>query len=190
MGLDLDIVKVAGRGRAPVPVHVEVVREITEADLELMATANMQSGPDPIKRVTDRHHSLARLLASGVGEGEAATIVGYDRSRVSILKNSPAFRELLDLYRGEVKREFVSVLDHMAGMSRDALLELRNRLDDNPDRFSNKDLKELVTEFTDRTVDERQPAGDLPDIIELTAPSHRPVPAADESEEASVRSTD
>lgn len=188
MGLDLDIIKLAGRGRPAMPVTAELVRPITEADLELQATTHMQMQPDPIKRVTDRHHSLARLLASGVSEGEAATIVGYDKSRVSILKNSPAFRELLDLYRGEAKREFVSVLEHMAGMSRDALLALRDRLEENPDRFSNKDLKELVTDFADRTVDESERSVDMPTMIELVAPARQLV--ADESEEACDRSTD
>jgi hypothetical protein len=174
MGLDLDIAKLVGPGRPAVPLDVEYVRDLTEADLQLQATINSHMEPSPIKRITDRHHLLARLLASGTPEAEAAAITGYDNSRVSVLKNSPAFQELLALYQAEAKREFVSVLEHMAGMSRDALLELRSRLEENPDRFSNKDLKELVIDFADRAVDGDQTGAIMPDIIELVAPATPP----------------
>lgn len=166
--LNLNIDRAAGPGRRAVPVDAEFVREVTEADLELIATKDAGSVPSPIQRITDRHHALARLLASGVAEGEAALILNYDNSRVSILKNSPAFQELLNLYRSEVDREFASVLDHMSGLSRDALLELRDRIEDNPKDFSHRELLSIVTEMSDRAVN-TDPTGKLPTTVELVA---------------------
>lgn len=170
MTLNLNIDKLAGPGRLPARIEVEFVRDITEADLELMATTPLGVAPPAIKRLTDRHHALARLLAAGTPESEAALILNYDISRVSILKNSPAFQELLALYRGEVNREFATVLDHMAGISRDALVILRDRLEENEDRFSNNELMKIATDFTDRTVNKDLDTARLPTVIELVAP--------------------
>ena len=168
--LNLNIDKLAGPGRLPSRLEVSYVRDLNEADFALMAETPLGSTPPAIKRLTDRHHALARLLAAGTPEGEAALILNYDLSRVSILKNSPAFQELLALYRGEVNREFATVLDHMAGISRDALVILRDRLEDNEDRFSNNELMKIATDFTDRTVNKDLDTARLPTVIELVAP--------------------
>lgn len=167
MELGLNIVDL-GRGRPKKPLTAEIERPLNHADLELALTTERNSKPPELKRITDRHHALARLLAAGTTEGEAAMILGFDISRVSILKNSPAFQELLALYRSEVDREFATTLDHMAGLSRDALLELRERLEDEPEKFSNRELLSVVNDMVDRAdVD----GGDakLPTRIELIA---------------------
>jgi len=166
--LNLNIEKAAGPGRRAVPVDVEYVRDVTEADLELLATRDAGSKPAPLQKVTDRHHALARLLSSGVGEGEAALILGMSNSRVSVLKETPAFKELLGFYRKEVDLQFASVLEHMSGLSKDALLELRDRLEDNPGGFSNSELLRITTEMVDRSADARAPT-DAPTEIVLTA---------------------
>lgn len=174
MTLNLNIDKLAGPGRLPARLEVEYVRDLTPADFELMAAEPLGSKAPAIKRLTDRHHALARLLAAGTPEGEAALILNYDISRISILKNSPAFQELLALYRGEVNREFATVLDHMAGISRDALVILRDRLEENEDRFSNNELMKIAADFADRTVGKDLDTARLPTVIELVAPEVSP----------------
>lgn len=152
MKLDLEIETNLSRGRQPKPLSFEVERDITEADLAMLSTLPADaSTPPPIKSLTDRHHMLARLLAGGMTEGQAAVACGYDPSRVSILKNSPAFEELLSFYRGKEDEHFVSVLDHMAGLSLDAVMELRNRVEESPEDFSNKDLLAIISDMADRT---------------------------------------
>lgn len=184
MKLDLNIDKAVSRGRRAVPLEVEVLREIDESDLALLNEPGSTKAP-ALKRITDRHHSLARLLASGTPEQEAAAIVGYTVSRVSILKDDPAFQELLALYRKEVNTQFSTTLEHMAGLSRDALLELRDRMEESPEKFSNNELRALVTELNDRV--SRDDGGSdqrLPDLIELVAPEFSLKTAGGESEEA------
>ena len=171
MTLNLNIDKLAGPGRLPARLDVEYVRDLNDADLAILATSPLGSQPPAIKRLTDRHHSLARLLAAGTPETEAALILNYDISRVSILKNSPAFQELLALYRGEVNREFATVLDHMAGISRDALVILRDRLEENEDRFSNNELMKIAADFSDRSINADLDTARLPTVIELVAPA-------------------
>jgi len=168
MSLDLNIVKI-GAGRPARPLSVIVSREVNDADMELLATVPRNTSAPTLQRITDRHHALARLLAAGTPEGEAAIALNYTPSRVSVIKASPAFGELLALYRSEVDREFAGVLDHMSGLSRDAILELRDRLEDDPAKFSNRELLSITTDMVDRS------AGDsgrvaAPTRIELVAP--------------------
>lgn len=167
--LGLNLVEMAGPGRLPVPVAVEYVRDLTEADLKLMATKPVGSVAPNLKRVTERHHALARLLAIGTKDEEAALIVGYDISRVSILKSDPAFQELLALYQSEVKKEFMTSVQRMGMIAQDALGVLADRLEENPDRFTNNELAKISTEFVDRVSDSPDEM-DLPDIIELVTP--------------------
>ncbi|RMD52388.1 hypothetical protein D6827_00035 [Candidatus Parcubacteria bacterium] len=166
MRLDLNIDKLAGPGRPAKALSAEVVGALNAADIELLANAPKGVKAAPIKRLTDRHHALARLLASGMPENEAALTLNYTQSHVSILKQSPAFQELLALYRRDVDAEFVSMLENMAGLGRDALLELRDRLEEKPDRFTNKELLAILTDIADR-VDVGESRDKLPQVIEL-----------------------
>lgn len=167
--LDLNIDRLAGPGRRPKLIDVEIVREVEEADLELLAAVPANSKPPAIKRISNRHHALARLIASGMTDGDAALTLGYDISRVSILKQSPAFQELLSLYQGEVNAKFATNLEHMAGLSNDALLELRDRIEESPDDFSTRELLSIVTELNDRAERGVDSTVNLPTSIELVA---------------------
>lgn len=153
--LDLDIDLTAGPGRPAAPLHATYVRDLREDDIAAMKQ-NRGSKPPELKRISDRHHALARLLAAGTPEAEAALATGYGVSRVSILKQSPAFQELVALYRKEVDFQFSTILEHMAGLSHDAILEIRERLEESPEDFSNKDLLSLVNDMADRTGAPRQ----------------------------------
>lgn len=174
MKLDLNIDRAVTRGRRALPLEFEVVRPIDEADIAMLQTPAETQAP-ALKRLTDRHHSLARLLASGTPEAEAAAIVGYTLPRVSILKNDPAFQELLALYREGVEAVFATNLDHMAGAAKDALLELRDRLEEAPEKVTFNELRGVIVDFQDRVVrDSTSSDQRLPDIIELVAPQVSP----------------
>jgi hypothetical protein len=150
MGLDLDIAAIQRPGRRPAPLHGSVVRTLAPEDLRLLSEARGIEAP-PLQRITERHHALARALASGLSEGEAAALVGYDQSRVSILKGTPAFRELLELYRERKDAEFAEMHSMLAGLSKDAALELRARLEDNPEQLSVGQLLQTLQLTADRT---------------------------------------
>ena len=187
LDLDLNIAKLAGPGRRSIPIEFSYERDLNETDLQLLQTQDRGSQAPEIKRITDRHHALARLLAAGVSDGEAAFIVGYTASRVSILKSSTAFRELLEVYKAEARREFSTTIEHMAGLARDAFLELRERVEETPEKISNRELLDIGTGLVDRTV---SAGGDeeAPIRIELVAPADPLAlpPPVEEGEEVSV----
>lgn len=149
-GMDLRLETVRTRGRAARRIAVEEVRELEEADLALLGEERGVK-PHGIKKLRDRHHALARCLADGLTDAEASAVTGYDGSRISVLKGDPAFKELVEFYRANRDAQYVEMHEALAGLGRDAVLELRDRMEDEPEKFTNKELRELVTNLADRT---------------------------------------
>lgn len=127
MELDPDLFRTRGRARAD--VAAVQVRELEEADLHALATTERATKAPPLKRLAERHHALARCLASGMEPGNAAIVCGYDRSRVSILQADPAFKELVTFYAADVQEKYMDLHGVLAGLSLDAAMELRERLE-------------------------------------------------------------
>lgn len=147
LGIDFDKVDLA----LPPAREVTVLRELTPADYAAVGTSPTGGSQDyQPKRITERHHALARALALGMKDHEAATRVGYHPQMLFILKKSPAFMELVEIYRAEVNMAFADHAEMIAGLSTDAILELRSRLEDDPAAFSSKFLLEIVTMMGDR----------------------------------------
>jgi hypothetical protein len=169
MSLGLNIDNLAGPGRKAAPLVADHAGDLTQVDLELLATSDRGIVAPDIKRVTDRHHAMARLLASGMSPGDVAATLGMSNSRVSIIQQSPAFQDLLKIYRDEVDYKFTSLLDHMAGLSKDAMDELRERMEEAPDDFSNRELITMITELGDRARDNSESVN-KPVVIELVGP--------------------
>ena len=115
-------------GRASRPLSAVQVRELDSTDIALLAEEKGSTAP-PLKRLSERHHALARCLASGMADGDAAITCGYVLSRVSILKADPAFQELLAFYRQNVTDKYLDMHGVLAGLSLDAAMELRERLE-------------------------------------------------------------
>jgi hypothetical protein len=147
--LGLDLVSLTSRGRKPSPQVAEVVRSADEADLASLALP--APGALEIKRLSERHHGLARALARGIPPGEAAVMYGYEPSRVSILQASPAFVELLSFYREKVDAEFADFASQMGGLAADAVGILRDRLEADPDAATLGQLLEIAKFGADRT---------------------------------------
>ena len=147
--LGLDLTSLTRRGRKPDGQTATVVRPATEGDIALLA----EPAPDnaPLKRLSERHHSLARALARGIPPGEAAVMFGYDPSRVSILQGSPAFAELLAFYRGSMDAQFADFAEQMGGLASDAVGILRDRLEADPDAATLGQLLEIAKFGADRT---------------------------------------
>lgn len=141
------------RGRAAKPVEATVLRELDQADMSLLSTERGVK-PSAIKRITDRHHNLARTLASGMGESEAAIFCGYTVSRVSILKSDPAFSELLEFYRADAARPYRDLHVRLSGLATDATHLLQERLE-----------ADMELEIDDRKV----PVGQLMELTKMGA---------------------
>lgn len=141
---------VSHRGRPRKPVRLTLGPEIQVSDLALLA---MPIGlrVQPIKKISERHHGLARLVAAGTRIAEAAVIMGYHPVRASQLLQDPAFKDLVSLYNEQVTGEFASTMEQIAGLSKDVVVEIRDRLEDKPEDFSNNELRQLLETTLDRS---------------------------------------
>lgn len=142
------------RGRAAKPITATVVRELDATDLALLQEEK-GSRPSPLKRLSERHHALARCLAAGQAPGDAAIACGYSPSRVSILLDDPAFNELLAFYRADVNAQYMDFHSILGGLARDAALELHERLEADMQEDEKKipltQLMEITKMGADRT---------------------------------------
>lgn len=145
LGIDFDKIL----GSRPPPSEVVVVREAAMSDYECAGQASSATDFQP-RKLTERHHALARALAMGLKDHEAANRVGYDKQMLVILKRSPAFLDLVEVYRSEVNLAFVDHAEQLAGLATDAILAIRDRLEEDPEAFGTRMLLEIATTVGDR----------------------------------------
>jgi len=124
-------------------------RELTQADLELAKQADTPKAR--LGRLRDRHHQVARLLALGTKPSAISIITGYTASTISNLQSDPAFQDLLAFYRDDEDDEYRKMRAQLSGLGDDALAELRLRLEESPEKFSVKELRETIVMVADRT---------------------------------------
>ena len=104
-----------------------------------------------LKRISERHHALARSLAAGLTNTECSIVTGYAPGTITLLKRDPAFIELIHGYR-QLKADVVRDLgQRLVGVATDALDVIRDRLEEKPEDFSNGQLMELTKLGADRT---------------------------------------
>lgn len=137
-------------GRAQARLEVAVVGEVTESDLALLASERGIK-PSPVTKLRDRHHALARALASGFSDTEASAITGYTPSRISILKSDPSFKKLVHDYQSVADAAFADFTERANQVALTALNELQDRLEDQPEDFSHDELLEVIETTADRS---------------------------------------
>lgn len=145
MNLDIDLGLPSGAG-ASEGLRFEILRELSAGEAALRGGEQVS----PVKRLRQRHHTLARLLASGETPGNAAVLAGYCSSRVSILQNDPSFQELLTFYQGRLTIEALDMKAKLGTLAADVVSELQDRIEENPDGFKNTELTELLKASCDR----------------------------------------
>lgn len=104
-----------------------------------------------LKRLSARHHRLAQALAEGIPPGEAALLCGYVASRVSILQNDKAFRELVAFYSTKRAEQFIETGRQLSEVASTALGILQDRLEEKPDDFSSSQLLSIAATAADRS---------------------------------------
>lgn len=124
---------------------------LTEAHLAIAeeheaSGSNLGSGDSvyDLKAVRNTHHRLAQFLAAGMDETRAAKLCNYTPSRVSVLKASPAFRDLLDYYASTVEDEWADFITAAADLSVDLLGRLQQILDETPEKLTAREVMEAI----------------------------------------------
>lgn len=150
--MDAELNPTGGLGRPPKATMVEIVRELGPDDVRQLGKG-IGSKPSALKRITETHHLIARLMAQGEAGYAIADATGYSQSRLSILKGDPAFQELIAHYRGEVEEvraeHFVNTTAKLVAIRNDTLDAIHDKVLD--EDLPLRDLREIAEMSMDRT---------------------------------------
>lgn len=154
MELGLEILKV--HGRVETDLDPELVRPLDADDISKLAKERGLQKPKQLSsltRLSERHRTLARLLAVGKSATEVAAITGYTESRISILQSDPAMKNLIRHYAEEVDIVFTQTNEKLAQVASTALDVLQDRLEDDEqvEKMSVAQLLEVVKTAADRS---------------------------------------
>lgn len=161
LGLKSRLTQTAAQVRGPRPVSAPFIERTLvaeEVDL-LLAGGEVRAKPQPpakrgqgeARRMTQRHHRLARLLAAGAKNDEAAFQAGYQPGTVSSLKADKTFQRLIAHYERELAPTFQIVGERLADLADGSLAVLADRLEDAPENFTVKELIEMAKLGADRS---------------------------------------
>lgn len=146
------------RGRPSIPTEVVVLESgpLTEEDV-FAANAHAESGevlgvtnPD-LQNIRAIHHRLAQFAGMGMKDVDISRICGISPTRISILRNTPAFMDLIEHYKGVVADGFQDFVEAAGELSTAAVEELKARLEANPAGFTNTQLVEMFKGAADRS---------------------------------------
>lgn len=150
--LDLSSLGLLPSGGAK-PLQLSVARQLAPDDISALASAPVGSAPSEIAKIGHRHHELAKALAEGkLTQTQIGNLLGFSSSRISILKNDPAFAELVEHYRKVTEAVFVDAQERLKNLGLAAMEELEDRLETKPEEFTKRELLEILGDAFERSV--------------------------------------
>ena len=150
MRIDLDLPATPGENRAmkQAPFFAEIARPLNADEIDMPAAP---SEAQTLKRISDRHRRMARMLASGMTPTQVCVATGVLPPRLSVLQNDPSFSALVAFYREQVDEAFVETTEKLAELSGEAVAELMERLETQPEQLDVKELLDIAKLGLDRT---------------------------------------
>jgi len=127
---------------------MEVRAQLQPEDLAMLALEPVKQSS--LRKIRDSHHALARTLSSGISNIDASRITGFDSGYISIMKADPAFQELLAFYEEHDEVKQADLRERMTLIALDVSAEIRDRLHQDPESFSNGEMRQLLTALADR----------------------------------------
>ena len=110
--------------------------------------------PDKLR---DSHHRILRLAARGLNNDEISRITGYSESRVCMIRNAPASKQVLSRYRERlVDRMVDSISEEEETDTRTRRLAKAQRLDrlvqadESGELLAIRDYNSIITDLEDR----------------------------------------
>ena len=96
------------RTRPAMKREILSITPLTKDDLALLREPRRAVA---VKKIRDSHHHLARLFASGCDIPTVCRRTGYTMARVSRIRKSPAFENLVQEYRAMVNETWLESVD-------------------------------------------------------------------------------
>jgi hypothetical protein len=132
------------------PFGAAMIRPANGEDLVALSTMKVGSTTPNLKSLRAVHHQAARLIATGMTQEEVSLHTGLCSSRLSILKQDPTFSGLVQFYTQAEGERFASVRDRMVQLGLTTAEALMERVIENPEEISTKDLTDILRSTLDR----------------------------------------
>jgi len=107
---------------------------------DLAVAAAPVDDPSDLKKLREKHHSVARLIAGGMAQSLCAAITGYTQPYISVLLKNPAMVELIEMYRIKNGAAAQVITENLRTVGSKATEKLNEMLDNG----TVKDVHELV----------------------------------------------
>jgi hypothetical protein len=131
---------------------MDYIGPITPQDIKLFVENPIACTTPYVQKLRHSHHAIARHIASGKRVMEIAQITNYTPHRIHGLQGDPAFIELVSYYRAQVDAAFADAQVKLAMLGGDTIEVLHERLSDDPETFTNRELIALMESTMDRSV--------------------------------------
>lgn len=150
--MDLGLEYIPLNGRKMKQRLVNVVRDLEPDDLDkLEEERGVQKYIPKVRRLSERHRNLARVIAAGKTTAEASAITGYAAAYICILNGDPAFKELVNVFRQNRDIIYEQVHEKIAGISDLAADILRDKLEEDDTKVSYPVLLDIMKAAADRS---------------------------------------
>ena len=138
----------------PKPAYV-VLRPLTDADKARADAGELVRAPHPdsaIKRLRDRHHWIAQLVATETPIEDVSAITGMSVSRIRLLGGDPAFAELVAHYTAQAgKAGYVGTSERLSYLGATMADDMLERMEEAPETVSNRDIGNWAELVLDRS---------------------------------------
>lgn len=142
--LELPSARGGRRKAADGPITISTVRQLTEADVPTLLEPLPATSLPSIPQIRHQHHQIAGLIAKGVKNAEISLITGFSASYISVLRNAPDMKELIEYYHSQEKERTIDALARLRNLGIASIEELQHRLNEAPDKFTVGQLTMLV----------------------------------------------
>lgn len=107
--------------------------------------------PTDLKKLRERHHSVARLMASGLQQTIVCEITGYTDAYLSTLLNAPSMQELIEYYRASQNNAAEAIAERLRSAGMSAVDILVERMEADECELDNNELLGLAKLGLDRS---------------------------------------
>lgn len=105
--------------------------------------------PADLKKLREKHHSVARMIAAGLNQRMVSQICGYTESYISVLLNNPSMQELIELYRIQNGAAGQVIVEKLRTVGMKAIEKLDEKIDN--DKLNNNELIQAAKLGLDRS---------------------------------------
>lgn len=129
---------------------VEIVRELTDDDIQIISGAPLGWKRSPLQKITIAHHTIARMCAENVSIIDISAASGRTPASIQQLRADPAFKELVAHYQKVNNIAKIDLEEQLRDLASASISVMQERLELEPEKVSDADLRKNAQLGLDR----------------------------------------